>query len=68
MDSAAAPFDRRAVRAHRDRAAAGFGAHAFLKREAAGRLAGTESFVQQRRVRAQKLPATAMERRPEVES
>jgi NADH dehydrogenase [ubiquinone] 1 alpha subcomplex assembly factor 5 len=39
MDSAAAPFDRRAVRAHRDRAAAGFGAHAFLKREAAVRLA-----------------------------
>jgi len=32
-------FDRRAVRAHRDRAAAGLGAHDFLFREAADRLA-----------------------------
>jgi SAM-dependent methyltransferase len=31
-------FDRRAVRRHRDRAAAGFAAHDFLLREVAGRL------------------------------
>ncbi|MDA1133126.1 MAG: methyltransferase domain-containing protein [Proteobacteria bacterium] len=37
--SSAAPFDRRAVRLHRDRAARGFGGHDFLVRAGAERLA-----------------------------
>ncbi len=39
MSDDSAPFDRRAVRRHRDRAAAGFGAYDFLFAEAAERLA-----------------------------
>lgn len=39
MTDEIAPFDRRAVRRHRDRAAAGLGAHDFLFAEAAERLA-----------------------------
>ncbi|HEX9808943.1 MAG TPA: methyltransferase domain-containing protein [Alphaproteobacteria bacterium] len=40
MTGPVAPFDRRAVRLHRDRAARDFAAHDFLFREAAERLAG----------------------------
>ena len=39
MSDATAVFDRRTVRLHRERAAAGLGAHDFLFREVAGRLA-----------------------------